>query len=309
MIHCDVGAVQRRLGEPQRIGLLLAVAVAVSVAGIVSSFFVDTEAPAPPRAIYVPAGGPWIDGMVVPTGTRLVGAPFEDRQWAHSITTVFDVVANPFAAWDDLASQANARGWSLPHSAVCQWDLPNPAATISVTKKPVRPPTALVCDQTASRVGPAAPSMSALLGWGYSATFLTVTISDDPGYSLPDPGPVSQAASRWLPAVIRPTAPKVGDPLGSLEASCAEHEHHFLLPRGARYLGTDGFYVILAVADAHAAMKRIIERLDDRGGEGKYTLRAEAGEWSLAGSLPGSGSCDGRSYAHGSLIWLDAAGD
>ena len=78
-----------------------------------------------PEAELSPPGTPLTAGLEVPVGTQLVGPIFSRVPYEGSPATtqlaVLRVDGDPFAAWDDLAAQAQDGGVRMPKSSICEW--------------------------------------------------------------------------------------------------------------------------------------------------------------------------------------------
>ena len=222
------------------------------------------------------------------------------------------VDGDPFAAWDDLASQAWVLGAPLPSSGWCAWhDLRTEQGSPQESQFVDRPRPdgfeAMECDGGGYGPTPGGGSISvdARLWWQAEGAELGLAISVGEGeYSRSygtadrDPGPAPASAVAQLPArdmpvrridpvrpgQLVPVVPGVGEPFG-LETACFERGSGRLrVPPGARVVGggtapvspaVGAFAAVLAVNDPEAVLQHIAHQLDPTGpdaGEGSATI-------------------------------------
>ena len=301
-----------------------------------------------PEAELSPPGTPLAAGLEVPVGSELVGPVFprpldssaadQGLPQRSSTVAVMRVDGDPFAAWDDLADQARALGLQMPASGVCEWHLARPLAEVppAPTGGPVeqaRPDLADTLDCQASARGPLSDGTQSMvdmrLWWWDAGAELHVQISEggvaEPPYSYPetDSGPAPVTAGDDLPEREPQASVDEGDPFGS-ENNCFEAGYDRLtLPDGARLVGggtTPGVYVdfaaVLAVDDAEAVLRRLMDQLDDPDDSGgKYGVREErladgTPIWLLTGAVQaGGGVCAMWSSPDGKAVLVTTTGD
>jgi hypothetical protein len=232
------------------------------------------------------------------------------------------VEGDPFAAWDDLASQARNLGAPLPSSGKCSWqdlvtEQGGPRHSEFVHQP--RPDGAETMECAGSVYGPTpgggSISVTARLWWRAEGAELGLEISVGEGeYSRSygtadgDPGPAPATAVAQLPARDVPRrviVPDVGEPFG-LETDCFESGYpaRLRVPPGARVVGggtapvLSGFAVVLAVSDPEAVLEHIADQLDPTGpdvGEGLLTIQqvdlSDGSVWFLGEVGAYSGAC------------------
>ena len=290
-----------------------------------------------------PPGTPLAAGLEVPVGTQLVGPVFlrTDRtglpRAGAGHVAVLQIDGDPFAAWDDLAGQAQDLGLPIPGSGVCAWRRASNLADLPPTplEWPVamaRPDLADTLDCQAVARGPVPDGDQLMvdmrLWWWAAGAELHVEISesgmDEPPFSYPETeaGPAPAAAADQLPEREPQPSVDVGDPIGR-ENNCFETGYDQLtLPGGARLVGggnTPGLYdfaAVLAVDDAEAVLRRLRDQLDgpdkSDGDHGLSEERLADGRtiWALGGGgSTGGGACSMWSSPDGTALIVTTSSD
>ncbi|MBJ7450524.1 MAG: hypothetical protein JHC71_00405 [Blastococcus sp.] len=255
---------------------------------------------------------------------------------------MLQVDGDPFAAWDDLASQAHAIGLPIAGSGTCLWTITsaevlgaNPTVPQQTPVSAARPDVAdaLSCDAAAN--GPITDGsglrLTMRLWWFAAGAELHLQLYegrvDDFVSAWPetDPGPAPTAASAQLPPRNAPpsvTPGDPGDPFGR-ENNCFESGYDRLtVPAGARLVGggtTPGlgdFAAVLAVEDPEAVLGELRDQLDepdDSNGHYRLTEGQSAdgtSVWSLSGYVEaGGGSCSMSSSPDGTAVLVTTYGD
>lgn len=286
-----------------------------------------------------PPGTPLTAGLVVPVGAQLVGPVFArppvQTARARALTPVTSDVAvlqidgDPFAAWDDLAGQAQDLGVPMPGSGVCLWRVTGEGDQTPVGLPLRTDADALDCDAFArgATTDGTQVTVQAGLWWAAAGAELHVEISQggsgDAAQSRGPVGPRAPArAGERLPERDPQTSVEAGDPFGR-ENNCFETGYDRLtLPDGARLVGggtMPGLYdfaAVLAVEDAEAVLEELRGQLDDPGDSGGYYDLSEerlgdgASVWVLSGSVSaGGGGCDMWSSPDGKAILVTTSSD
>jgi hypothetical protein len=296
--------------------------------------------PAPIESFLSPSGTPLSAGLEVPVGTQLVGPVFAEglheglllygaSAEVVSHQAVLQVDGDPFAAWDDLAGQAQAIGVRIAGSGTCMWRLaraPQGMDHIPNVDTPValsRPDLADTLDCEAAARAPLPDGSMVMiemrLWWWAEGAELHVRISqgdvsgaDTPqgygssselsaSYPETDPGPAPATAGGQLPERGAPTSIGRGDPFGA-ETDCFETRYDSLtVPAGARFVGggtTPGLgsaATVLAVDDPEAVLGELrnqLDRPDDSNGHfdiGEERLEDGTSIWVLSVSVDAGG--------------------
>jgi hypothetical protein len=319
-------------------------AAVLAGAGACGSHSEDVPAPDAASVRLAPPGSPLAAGLVVPVGTRLVGPVFphvsDPLAPGAGRLAVLGVDGNPFAAWDDLAGQAQDIGVPLAGSGVCTWrrSLPVPGAdhtpNVDTPVAAARPEIAdsLSCEAAASGLlgDGTGVRVSMRLWWWAAGAELHVQILegdlDDYVSVWPttgDPGPAPATAAGQLPRRDAPVAVGPGDRFGR-ENDCVESGYDRLaLPAGSRLVGggtTPGlatdFAAVLAVEDAEAVLGELQAQLDEPdSSDGSYGLSEEPLAdgtlvWSLGGAVSaGGGGCAMWSSPDGTALLVTTSSD
>jgi hypothetical protein len=321
--------------------------LAVALAGIGGCGTDSGREPAPvgdPATVTLaPAEAPLAAGLVVPLGTRLIGPVFPGiydpaAPYVASIA-VLQVDGDPFAAWDDLAGQAQAIGLPIAGSGTCLWTITssdvlraNPTVPQQTPVSAARPDVADALDCTAAANGPITDGsglrLTMRLWWHAAGAELHVQLHegrvDDFVSAWPgtDPGPAPAAASAQLPQKDAPPSVDPGDPFGR-ENNCFESGYDRLtLPTGARLVGggtTPGlgdFAAVLAVEDPESVLGELKDQLDEPDdSNGQYRLvKGQLADgtsvWSLDGYVEaGGGACSMSSSPDGTAVLVTTYGD
>jgi hypothetical protein len=294
-----------------------------------------------PEAELFPPGTPLAAGLDVPVGTQLVGPVFpyvvEEESTGTSRFAVLRVDGDPFAAWDDLAAQAQDTGVRMPRSSICHWRSttadpvtfgPYPDVPVSMS----RPDHADAMSCQAGATGPPANGAQVrvemqLWWWGAGAE-LHVEISeggpvDRPAYPTYSERSAPATAVAQLPELAPRPSDGPGSPFGQ-ENNCFETGYGRLtVPGGARLLGggtTPGLYAdfsaVLAVEDPEAVLRELEDQLDDpdeTGGDYRVdAARLADGTtvWQLSGSVSaGGGGCGMLSSPDGTAVLVTTRSD
>jgi hypothetical protein len=282
------------------------------------------SAPSAASVQLSPPGTSLAAGLVVPVGTQLVGPVFPGR------SAVLQIDGDPFAAWDELATQAQAIGAPIPGSGVCRWLGPSNHET---PVSEARPDLAGVLDCMAAANGSlpdgAGVRITMRLWWFAAGAELHVELMEgDVSDLVPvwpdtgDPGPAPAAASAQLPERDAPVVVETGDPFGQ-ENNCFESGYDRLtLPDGARLVGggtTPGlrdFAAVLAVDDPEAVLEALRDQLDEPdSSDGNYQLSEGhltdgTSIWTLSGSVSaGGGACGMSSSPDGTAVLVTTWSD
>ncbi|RBY85170.1 hypothetical protein [Blastococcus sp. TF02A-26] len=312
-------------------GVVLAAVLAVA-AGCGSD---SGEAAAPASVGLSPPGTPLVGGLVVPVGTHLVGPVFPDLP--HPLArydrqvAVLQIDGDPFAAWDDLAGQAQDMGLPVAASGVCTW-LDSRYLATPVTGPAPATTAALDCRGGGHRSlqdGPGVGIAMRMWWWDAGAELHVDYFEGDlgdlfsGGPTTGDPGPAPATAADRLPKRDAPVAVEIGEPFGR-ENNCFESGYDRLtLPAGARLVGggttpgsTGDFAAVLAVEDPRAVLGALRDQLDGPDSSfGNYGLDEVALAdgtlvWSLTGGVEaGGGGCSMWSSPDGTAVLVTTSSD
>jgi hypothetical protein len=269
-----------------------------------------------------------MEGLVAPTGTRLVGDVFE-RPWGDEVTNVSTVAVltvdgDPFAAWDDLAGQIRDLGAPFPGSGACAWLEQGDSGSTPVRSVAEPAPAGadgVTCAGSATAAGGAVSFLAELWVSPDGAELGVETLPAEPGseaQSYPEvgTGAAPAGAADRLPPVEQPALPRVGEPFGR-ENNCFESGYErFTVPEGAEVVGggnapvLEDFAAVLAVDDAPAVLEALAGQLDPTGpstGDAAIDVRqarVPGGQvWELTGSVSaGGGACGIWSSPDGKLL-------
>lgn len=331
-------------GAPVRMRRLCSTIASVVLAGVVVMGCGDPEtedAGAGDQAEAArhlrPAGSELVHGFVVPAGTELVAAAFEEPRppgapGRPSDVAILHVNGNPFAAWDDFAEQAAKLGMPWPKSGICRWEIRDD----TVSREPVAASEgqpdewmALTCTAGAAAEleGELIFLEARLWLWEEGAE---LALAFSPGertgsfwFPEGEHSPVPDDVARDVPQVERGDEPETGEKFGR-ENNCFEEGYaRFRVPKGATVIGGGrtpalrDFAAVLRVEDAEGVLRDLGEQLDPTGpdeGDGFVSIEAvktEAGEvWQLHGSVSaGGGSCAAWSSEDGQFVYVTSSSD
>ena len=300
-----------------------------------------------PEVGLSPPGSPLVAGLVVPPGTQLVGPVFPEP-WVglngERFTLALMVVdGDPFAAWDDLACQADAArrsaasqrhlllAWLEATGDALRWGhresrrlrvrsaFPgrDPRWTVVRLPEDLRPTEARWRSAPGCGGGPRARN------WPSKSTKARIKLRST---SPRRPTLGRRRQERWTSFHLE-TAPPFqtsGTSLGS-ENNCFEHGYDNLrVPDGARVVGGgttpafEDFAAVLAVSEPRAVLEQLAEQVDPNGpavGEGEYSVEETeipgvGSVWVLSGGgPPGGGACSMWSSPDGRAILVSTHSD
>ena len=295
-----------------------------------------------PGAGLSPPGTPLAAGLDVPVGTQLVGPVFPQVPSEGSPVTsrlaVLRVDGDPFAAWDDLASQAQDTGVRMPNSSICVWQstTADPVTFAPYPDVPVfssRPDhaDAMRCEAAATGLDANGGQVSVQmkLWWWAAGAELHVEISEGGPTERPTsyprfserPAPPTAAAQLPEQAPRRSDGPD--NPFGQ-ENNCIETGYGRLtVPAGARLLGGGttpsihaDFAAVLAVEDPESVLRELQDQLDDPDeNSGDYRIDEErladgTPVWQLSGGVSGGGGgCGMLSSPDGTAVLVTTRSD